>query len=56
MEILKSYRYRLEPTEEQKVLLNKHFGSTRYVYNHFLNEKNTASVWKQKVSLHEGEF
>ena len=40
MEILKSYRYRLEPTEEQKELLNKHFGSTRFVYNHFLNEKN----------------
>ena len=40
MEILKSYRYRLEPTEEQKVLFNKHFGSTRYVYNHFLDEKN----------------
>ena len=40
MEILKSYRYRLEPTEEQKVLLNKHFGSTRFIYNHFLNEKN----------------
>ena len=38
-EVLKSYRYRIEPNAEQKILLNKHFGSVRYVYNHFLNER-----------------
>ena len=27
------------PTQEQKVLLDRHFGSIRYVYNHFLNER-----------------
>lgn len=36
-EVLKSYKYRIEPN--QKILLNKHFGSVRYVYNYFLNER-----------------
>src|SRR5574343_1422979 len=38
-EVLKSYKYRIEPNAEQKILLNKHFGSVRFVYNHFLNER-----------------
>lgn len=38
-EVLKSYKYRIEPNTEQKILLNKHFGSVRYVYNYFLNER-----------------
>jgi len=38
-EVLKSYRYRIDPNAEQKILLNKHFGSVRYVYNYFLNER-----------------
>ena len=37
--MLKSYKYKIKPTEEQKVLLNKHFGSIRFIYNHFLNER-----------------
>jgi putative transposase len=37
--IYKSYQFRLKPTEEQKVLLEKHFGCSRFVYNHFLKEK-----------------
>ena len=40
-EVLKSYRYRIEPNAEQKILLNKHFGSVRWIYNHFLNERKT---------------
>ena len=35
-----TYKFRLFPTEEQKVLLNRHFGSVRYVYNHFLDRRN----------------
>ncbi len=31
--MLKTYEYRMYPTEAQKVLLNKHFGAARYVYN-----------------------
>ena len=37
--IHKAYKFRLEPSEEQKVLLAKHFGCVRFVYNHFLSER-----------------
>ncbi len=37
--IHKAYKFRLEPNDEQKVLLAKHFGCTRFVYNHFLSER-----------------
>jgi putative transposase len=37
--MLKSYKYKLKPNEEQIVLLNKHFGSIRFVFNYFLNER-----------------
>ncbi|MBN2523536.1 MAG: transposase [Bacteroidales bacterium] len=29
----------MQPTRKQKVLLDKHFGCVRFVYNHFLNER-----------------
>ena len=37
--MLKSYKYKLKPNEEQIVLLNKHFGSIRFIYNYCLNER-----------------
>ena len=37
--IHKTYKFRLEPNAEQRVLLAKHFGSVRFVYNHFLSER-----------------
>ena len=37
--MLKSYKYKIKPNEEQIVLLNKHFGSIRFAYNFFLNER-----------------
>ena len=37
--IYKTYKFRLEPNGEQKTLLSKHFGCTRFVYNHFLAER-----------------
>ena len=37
--IFKSYVLRLYPTEFQKELINKTIGCTRFIYNHFLNEK-----------------
>ncbi len=39
-QIHKAYRFRLYPTEKQEELLLKHFGCTRWVYNHFLCEHN----------------
>ena len=37
--IHRTYRFELRPKQEQKVLLGKHFGCVRWVYNHFLNER-----------------
>jgi len=37
-----SYKFRLYPTKEQEVLLSKHFGSVRFVYNYFLNQRKEA--------------
>ena len=38
----KAYKCRLYPTKEQEVLLSKHFGSARWVYNYALNKKIVA--------------
>ena len=37
--MLKAIKVRLYPNIEQKIILNKHFGSTRFVYNKALNFK-----------------
>jgi putative transposase len=37
--IFRTYQFELQPTQEQKTLLDKHFGCVRFVYNHFLNER-----------------
>jgi putative transposase len=57
--INKTYRFRIFPTAEQEILLAKHFGCTRYVYNYFLNErkkqyqsdKKTDNYYKQSAAL-----
>jgi len=57
--MLKSFKYKLKPNNEQIVLLNKHFGSIRFVYNYFLNErkneyqnnKNTLNYYDNAKSL-----
>jgi len=38
--INKTYKIRIYPNVEQKLLLEKHFGCVRLVYNHFLNYRN----------------
>lgn len=38
-EIKYTYKFRLKPTKEQEIELNKHFGSVRFVYNYFLNQR-----------------
>jgi putative transposase len=57
--INKTYKFRIYPTVEQEILLAKHFGCTRYVYNHFLNErkeqyqadKKSDNYYKQSATL-----
>lgn len=40
--MLKAFKYRLYPTAAQTVLLNKHIGCCRFVYNFFLEKKQAA--------------
>ncbi len=40
--MLKAFKYRLYPTKEQEILLSKHFGSCRFVYNLALETKMAA--------------
>lgn len=42
--ILRVYKYRLYPTKDQKILLAKHFGAVRWVYNYGLARK--VAAWK----------
>ncbi len=39
--VYKAFRYRIEPTEEQRDLINRTFGCSRFVYNRFLSEWDT---------------
>ena len=49
MKIIKyTYKFRLEPTDEQKTLLNKHFGSVRWSYNYFLNQRKEEYLNNKK--------
>ena len=57
--IHKTYRFACAPTKEQEMLLNKHFGCVRWVYNHFLHErveqytvtKKSDNYYNQAASL-----
>lgn len=50
MLVIKTFKYRCYPTKEQQVLLAKHFGSKRFVYNYFLNERKSLYI-KNKETL-----
>ena len=34
----KVYKFRLYPDDKRKVLINKTFGCSRFIYNHFLSK------------------
>ena len=38
----KAYKYRIYPNREQRILLAKTFGCTRFVYNHYLAKRKDA--------------
>jgi putative transposase len=46
--IKRAYRYRFYPTPEQAALLNRTFGSVRYVYNRALAERSRAWTQEQR--------
>ena len=48
--MLKAFKYKLNPNKEQTILLNKHIGASRFIYNLALEVKNMA--WAgNKVNL-----
>ena len=52
--MLKAYKYKLIPNSEQEVLLAKHFGSVRFVFNRFLNErKQEYETNKQTLNYYD---
>ena len=48
--IYRAYKYRIYPSKEQEVLINKHIGSCRWLYNYAL-EKKTKAYKKDKTRL-----
>ena len=65
--MIRGFRYRIFPTKEQEVLLSKHFGSARWVYNYALNKKIVAyqtnkeslsrfTIQKDLVTLKKSEY
>ena len=42
--MLKTFKYKLIPEPEQIILLNKHFGSTRFVFNYFHNQRKQEGL------------
>ena len=38
----KAFKYRMYPNREQRILLAKTFGCTRFVYNHYLAKREDA--------------
>ena len=53
--MLKAFKYRLHPNKEQKVLLEKHFGCVRFVWNWALGKKMEA-YQKDKTNLSRYEL
>ena len=57
----KTYKFRLYPNAEQEVLLSKHFGCSRFVFNYFLNErkeqyKKDKKIINQDLKLSDREW
>jgi putative transposase len=44
----KSYKFKLSPTSDQKILLAKHFGACRFVYNYYLNKQEESYLEDKK--------
>ena len=46
MEIYRAYKFRLYPNEEQKILIHKTIGCSRFVYNYYLNYQKEKGIQK----------
>ncbi len=53
--MLRAYKYRIYPTAEQMLLMEKHFGCTRMIYNKALSAKQIAYS-EFKLNLNNGDL
>ena len=51
MKILKGYVFRMYPDEKQEQLINKSIGCSRFIYNHFLDDKIKEYKENEKIIL-----
>lgn len=56
MSIYKAYKYRLYPNREDRVLLAKHFGCVRFIYNYALDLKVKAYQQGEKLTCTDIEY
>src|SRR5690606_39676439 len=54
-EVYKIYRFKLMPDAAQEILLAKHFGCVRFVYNHFLSERIAQYKKDKKSDNYQGQ-
>lgn len=59
--MMKAFKYRIYPNEEQREYFSKTFGSTRFVYNRMLNDKiehykHTGQTLKNTPAQYKEEF
>ena len=59
--IYKAYKFRIYPTKIQIDFLHKQFGAVRFIYNYFLNQRDTQfketgksdSYYTQTIEINE---
>ena len=52
MKINKAFKFRIYPNQEQQKLINQTFGCVRFVYNHFLNQRNELYKTEKKSTTY----
>ena len=52
MKINKAFKFRIYPDQKQLELINQTFGCVRFVYNHFLNQRNELYNTEQKSTTY----
>jgi len=48
MSVVKSYKFRIYPTKDQRVFLAGQFGAARFIYNHFLSNRKSEYLNNKK--------
>lgn len=46
--IFKSFKFRIYPNKDQEILMAKHFGACRFVFNHYLNKRKETYLEDNK--------